>query len=90
MNKTELVEAVAVECDISRAAALRALDSVLNNITKALKKGEEVPLVGFGTFCVADRAARKGRNPRTNEEIEIPATQVPKFRAGKNLKDAVK
>lgn len=89
MKKVELVEAVAIECDISRAAAQRALDSILNNITKSLKKGEDVPLVGFGTFTVVQRAARKGRNPQTNEEIMIPATKMPKFKVGKNLKDAV-
>lgn len=90
MNKTELIDAVATECDISKASAQRALDSVIENITKALKKGEEVTLVGFGTFYTSERAARTGRNLHTNETIEIPAATVPKFRAGKLLKDAVK
>ncbi len=90
MNKSELIDAIATECDISKACAQRALDSVMDNISKALKKGEEVTLVGFGTFYVAERAARTGRNPQTNEAIEIPAAHVPKFRAGKILKDAVK
>ncbi|MBQ8829749.1 MAG: HU family DNA-binding protein [Burkholderiaceae bacterium] len=90
MNKSELIDAIATECDISKACAQRALDSVMDNISKALKKGEEVTLVGFGTFYVAERAARTGRNPQTNEAIEIPAANVPKFRAGKILKDAVK
>ena len=90
MNKTELVDAVAIECDISRSAALKAVDSVFTNIERSLKKGEDVRLLGFGTFSVVERAARKGRNLKTNKAIDIPARKTPKFSAGKNLKDVVK
>lgn len=89
MNKAELIEAVAIECDINRPAAARAVDSVLANIERTLKKGGEVRLLGFGTFSVVERAARKGRNLKTNETIDIPARKIPKFVAGKNLKDSV-
>ena len=89
MNKAELIEAVAESSDISKAAATRAVDSVLEAVTKALKKGDQVTLVGFGTFVVRKRAARSGRNPRTGETIKIKAAKVPGFRAGKALKDAV-
>lgn len=89
MNKSELIEAIAKEAEVSKAAAGRALDAVLNSITKALKKGQGVALVGFGTFHVKSRKARKGRNPRTGAEIRIPAAKVPGFRAGKTLKDSV-
>jgi DNA-binding protein HU-beta len=89
MNKTELVDAIADSAEISKAAATRALDSVVDSITKALKKGDEVTLVGFGTFSVRKRAARSGRNPRTGETIKIKASKVPGFKAGKALKDAV-
>ena len=89
MNKAELIEAVAESSDISKAAATRAVDSVLEAVTKALKKGDQVTLVGFGTFVVRKRAARAGRNPRTGETIKIKAAKVPGFRAGKALKDAV-
>ena len=89
MNKTELVDAIADSAEISKAAATRALDSVVEAITKALKKGEEVTLVGFGTFSVRKRAARSGRNPRTGETIKIKASIVPGFKAGKVLRDAV-
>ncbi len=89
MNKAELIEAVAIECDITRPAAARAVDSVLANIERSLKKGDEVRLLGFGTFSVVERAARKGRNLKTNETIDIPARKIPKFAAGKNLKDSV-
>jgi DNA-binding protein HU-beta len=89
MNKSELVEAVAKKADISKVAAQEALEAVIESITKALKKGDEVRLVGFGTFTVAKRAASTGRNPRTGEAIKIPASKQPKFKAGKELKDTV-
>ncbi len=89
MNKSELIEAIAQAADISKAAAERALDGTVAAITTSLKKGDMVTLVGFGTFHVGDRAARSGRNPRTGETIQIKASRVPKFRAGKALKDAV-
>jgi len=75
---------------ISKAAANKALDGFLTGVTKALKKGDKVTLIGFGTFAVKKRSARKGRNPQTGETIKIPATKVPKFTPGKKLKDAVK
>lgn len=90
MTKAELVSAVAKEAGIAKAAAEKALNSFTANVTKSLKKGTKVTLVGFGTFTVSKRAARKGRNPQTGKTISIPATKVPKFRAGKALKDAVK
>ena len=89
MNKTELIEAIAASADIPKTTAGRALDAVMENITNALKSGDSVVLVGFGTFTVKDRAARTGRNPKTREEIAIPASKVPGFKAGKALKDAV-
>lgn len=89
MNKTELIEAVAEGADISKAAATRAVDTVIEGITGTLAKGEQVTLVGFGTFLVRDRAARTGRNPQTGDPIEIKAAKVPAFKAGKALKDAV-
>lgn len=89
MNKAELIDKVAEGADISKAAATRALDTVLDSITNALKSGEQVTLVGFGTFQVKDRAARTGRNPRTGEAISIAASKNPSFKAGKALKDAV-
>lgn len=89
MNKTELVDAVASAADISKAAAGRAVDAVVDSVTGALKKGDKVTLIGFGTFEVRKRAARTGRNPRTGAEIKIKATNVPAFKAGKKLKDAV-
>ncbi len=90
MNKAELIDAVADSADLSKAAAGRALDSAIGAITKALKKGDTVTLVGFGTFSVRKRAARTGRNPRTGEAIKIKASKVPGFKAGKALKDAIK
>lgn len=90
MNKTELVEHIAANADISKAAAARALDATIEAIKTTLKKGDSVAVVGFGTFEVSKRAARKGRNPQTGAEIKIKAAKVPKFRAGKALKDAVK
>lgn len=90
MTKAELVNVVAEGAKVSKAAAARAVDSVINGIKKALKKGDKVTLVGFGTFSTVKRKARKGRNPRTGEEIKIPAAKAPKFTAGKALKAAVK
>jgi len=89
VNKTELIEVIAASADISKAAAGRALDGVIDGVTDSLKKGEQVVLVGFGTFSVKDRAARTGRNPQTGAEIQIAAARVPSFKAGKALKDAV-
>lgn len=89
MNKSELIDAIATSADISKAAAGRALDGAMEAIKKALKKGDMVTLVGFGTFYVGKRAARTGRNPRTGAAIKIKAAKVPKFRAGKALKDSV-
>ena len=88
-NKSDLVDAIATSADISKAAAGRALDAVVAAIKESLAKGEEVSLVGFGTFYVGERAARSGRNPRTGASIDIKAAKTPKFRAGKGLKDAV-
>ena len=89
MNKSELVDAIADGADISKSAAGRALDSALDAITTALQNGEQVSLIGFGTYSVKHRAARTGRNPQTGAEIEISAANVPSFKAGKALKDAV-
>ncbi|MBC6444847.1 MAG: HU family DNA-binding protein [Alphaproteobacteria bacterium GM202ARS2] len=90
MNKGELVEAVAQKSNINKSEATRAVEATFDTIEGALKKGDEVRLVGFGTFSVAKRAARDGRNPRTGATIKIPAAKVPKFKAGKGLKDAIK
>jgi DNA-binding protein HU-beta len=89
MNKSELIDAVASETDLSKADAARATDAVLDIITGALSKGDQVTLVGFGTFSVRNRAARAGRNPQTGETIQIKASKSPGFKAGKALKDAV-
>ncbi|MCX4188929.1 MAG: HU family DNA-binding protein [Methylophaga sp.] len=89
MNKSELIDAVAAAADISKAKAAQAVDGVTAAVTKALSKGDQVTLVGFGTFSVRERAARTGRNPRTGEEIKIAAAKIPAFKAGKALKDAV-
>lgn len=89
VNKQELIENIATSADITKAAAGRALDSMIESVTGALKKGDSVVLVGFGTFNVRDRAARTGRNPQTGAEIQISAAKVPAFKAGKALKDAV-
>ncbi|WP_416886526.1 HU family DNA-binding protein [Marinospirillum sp.] len=89
MNKSELVDAIATQADLSKAAATRALDATLEAVTAALQKGDSVSLVGFGTFAVKERAARTGRNPKTGEEIQIAAAKVPSFKPGKGLKDAV-
>ena len=90
MNKQDLIDVIAKNADLSKASAGRALDATMGAIRGALKKGQTVNLVGFGTFSVAKRAARTGRNPRTGESIKIRAAKVAKFRAGKALKDAVK
>ena len=89
MNKQELIENIAESADITKAAAGRALDSMIDSITGSLKSGDSVVLVGFGTFSVRDRAARTGRNPQTGAEIQIAAAKVPAFKAGKALKDSV-
>ena len=89
MNKSDLIDQIAASTDISKAAAGRALDATIDSITDALKDGEQVVLVGFGTFHVKDRAARTGRNPRTGETIQIKDSKSPGFKAGKVLKDAV-
>ena len=89
MNKTELIDQIAASADISKAAAGRALDATIGAVKSTLKKGGTVALVGFGTFAVTKRAARKGRNPRTGAEIKIKAARIPRFRPGKGLKDAV-
>tara|TARA_R110001592_G_scaffold69367_3_gene212572 strand:+ start:6529 stop:6804 length:276 start_codon:yes stop_codon:yes gene_type:complete len=89
VNKSELIEAIAGSADISKAAAGRAIDAVVESVTNALKSGDQVTLIGFGTFSVKDRAARTGRNPQTGAEIQIAAAKIPSFKAGKGLKDAV-
>lgn len=89
MNKTELIDAIASDADISKAGAQRVLDSLINNVTKAVTNGNTVQLVGFGSFSSGKRAARVGRNPRTGEELKIAAAKTVKFTAGKGFKDAV-
>jgi DNA-binding protein HU-beta len=89
MNKSELIESIASEAELSKAASARALDAFINTITASLAEGDPVALVGFGTFSVKERAARMGRNPQTGAEIKIKAANVPSFKAGKGLKDAV-
>lgn len=89
VNKSDLIDAIAASADISKASAGRALDAAVEAIKAALKNGDTVSLVGFGTFKVSERAARTGRNPRTGEEIKIKSAKIPKFSAGKGLKDAV-
>lgn len=90
MNKTELVNAVAEATELSKKDAASAVDAVFNTIQNTLAKGDKVQLIGFGNFEVRERAARKGRNPQTGEEIQIAASKVPAFKPGKALKDAVK
>lgn len=90
MNKSELINSVAELADLSKKDATKAVDAVLQTIQDALAKGEKVSLIGFGNFEVRERAARKGRNPQTGEEIEIAASKVPAFKPGKALKEAVK
>ncbi|SEP82956.1 DNA-binding protein HU-beta [Ectothiorhodospira magna] len=89
MNKSELIEAVAHSADLPKAAAARAVDAMIDAVTASLRKGDQVTIVGFGTFLVRKREARSGRNPRTGETIKIAASNVPSFKAGKALKDAV-
>ncbi len=90
MTKAELVTFIAKEAGLTKASAEKALEAFIKGVTEALSKGDKVTLVGFGTFYVAERAERKGRNPQTKEEIIIPAAKVPKFKPGKLLKEAVK
>ncbi len=89
MSKDDLVRKLATDVGINLQQAKEALSSVLNSITLSLEEGEKISFVGFGSFSVKDRPARSGRNPKTNEPMEIPAKKVPVFKAGKNLKDAV-
>ncbi|MFZ5723037.1 MAG: HU family DNA-binding protein [Pseudomonadota bacterium] len=89
MNKSELIDRIAESADLSKADAGRALDAAIETITAALKKGDQVALVGFGTFVVKERAARTGRNPQTGKEITIAAAKAPAFKPGKALKDAL-
>ncbi|MEJ6113342.1 nucleoid-associated protein HU-beta [Aeromonas salmonicida] len=89
MNKSQLIDKISDGADISKAAAGRALDAFIDAVGEALKEGDQVALVGFGTFAVRERAARSGRNPQTGATIEIAAGKVPAFKAGKALKDAV-
>ena len=90
MNKTDLIAKIADSAELTKKDAEKALNAVVESVTAALKKGDKVQLVGFGTFEVRARAARKGRNPATGKEINIPASKVPAFKAGKALKDAIK
>ena len=89
MNKSELIEAMADSADISKAAAGRALEGMVEAITKTIKRGDTVSVIGFGTFSLRERAARTGRNPKTGEKIQIKASKSPGFKAGKAFKDAV-
>ena len=89
MNKSELIHALSEKAEIAKSAGEKALNAIVETITKALKKGESVQLVGFGTFHTKHRKARQGRNPRTGQAIKIAAAKVPGFKAGKGLKDAV-
>ena len=90
MNKAELVSAIAADAGVTKSVASKVLDSMINNVTESLKKGDKVTLVGFGTFSVIKRKARTGRNPQTGKKIKIPAKKVAKFRAGAKLAKAVK
>ncbi|WP_279625352.1 nucleoid-associated protein HU-beta [Xenorhabdus eapokensis] len=89
VNKSQLIDKIAADANISKAAAGRVVDAFISSVSGALKNGDDVALVGFGTFTVRERAARTGRNPQTGKEIKIAAAKVPAFRAGKGLKDAV-
>ena len=89
MNKNELVDAVAAETDLRKSDAAKAVDALFNCISRSLKKGDEVRIVGVGTFTVSERAASEGRNPRTGEKIQIAASKTVKFRAGKGWKDSI-
>ena len=90
MTKADLIEKIAKEAKVTKAAAENAINSFIDSVKKALKKGDKVALIGFGTFSVTQRKARKGRNPQTGKEIKIPARKAPKFSAGAALKKAVK
>lgn len=90
MNKTDLINSVAEATELSKKDATKAVEAVFDSITDSLRQGQKVQLIGFGNFEVRERAARKGRNPQTGEEIDIAASKVPAFRPGKALKDAVK
>ena len=90
MNKTELVKAVSTQAELTQKDAAKVVDALLETISNTLAKEEKIQLIGFGTFEVRDRAARKGRNPQTGEEIDIAASKVPAFKPGKELKEAVK
>lgn len=90
MNKAELIEAIASEANMTKADAKKALDAFIKTTSKSLKKGKRISLVGFGSFSVSKRAARKGRNPQTGKEIQIPAKKVVKFKPGSDLADMVK
>lgn len=89
MTKADLIEKMAADADVTKAAAGKALDSMIENLGKALKQGDRVTIVGFGTFSVSNRAARKGRNPQTGEEIMIKASKSPKFSPGKAFKESI-
>ncbi len=89
MNKNDMIAEVAKKAGLSKTDAAKSIDAFVSVITSALKAGDDVRLVGFGTFAVSERAATEGRNPRTGETIKIPASKQPKFKAGKGLKDAV-
>ncbi|WP_448511143.1 nucleoid-associated protein HU-beta [Photorhabdus sp. MH8.4] len=89
MNKSQLIDKIAADSNISKAAAGRVVDAFISSVTGALKDGDDVALVGFGTFAIRERSARTGRNPQTGEELKIAAAKVPAFRPGKGLKDAV-
>ena len=90
MNKTELISSMASNANMTKVDTEKALKAFIDTVTEELKNGGKIQLVGFGTFEVAERAARKGRNPKTSEEIMIPASKSPRFKAGKALKDIVK
>ncbi len=90
MNKTELIAKVAETTELTKKDATKAVDAVLDAIAEALKEGDKVQLIGFGNFEVRERAARKGRNPQTGEEIEIASSKIPAFKPGKQLKDSIK
>ena len=89
MNKSQLIDKIAAGADISKAAAGRSLDAFIDAVTEALKEGDSVALVGFGTFAVRERAARSGRNPQTGETIQIASAKIPSFKPGKALEDSV-
>ena len=90
MNKAEIIARIARDAGLTKSDALKAVDALVDNVTKALKKGDKVTLVGFGTFAISRRKARAGRNPQTGEPLKIPARRAPRFAAGKELKEAVK